>query len=106
MGGTTHCAVGGAARGVFVTASHLSRRISQVDPTVTDNCWRASGLTPLCATTVIAYVPAASTAGVPASVAVPSPLSVKVRPAGSGPSSVSRGTSAAVGDWVVEVVTV
>src|SRR5215469_4082644 len=49
--------------------------------TVRVKAWLASGLTPLCAVTVNGYTPGA-TAVVPASVAVPSPLSVKVTPAG------------------------
>ena len=47
--------------------------------------WVASGLTPLEASMVKVNVP--STVGVPASEAVPLPLSVKVTPAGSAPDS-------------------
>ena len=44
--------------------------------------WVASGLTPFVAVIVTAYVPPEPAAGVPESVAVPSPLSVNVTPAG------------------------
>ena len=45
--------------------------------------WVASGLTPFVAVIVNGYVPPVFAAGVPASVAVPSPLSVNVTPDGS-----------------------
>jgi hypothetical protein len=45
----------------------------------------------LVAVTVIEYEPPAFPAGVPARVAVPSPLSVKVIPAGRAPVSVRAG---------------
>ena len=44
--------------------------------------WVALGLTPFLAVIVTAYVPPEPAAGVPESVAVPSPLSVNVTPAG------------------------
>ena len=50
--------------------------------------WVALGDTPLAAVMVIAYDPRVPAAGVPARVAVPSPLSVKVTPVGSAPVSV------------------
>ncbi len=48
--------------------------------TVRVKTWVASGLTPFVAVIVTAYVPPEPAAGVPASVAVPSPLSVNVTP--------------------------
>ncbi len=57
--------------------------------TVRVKLWLASGLTPLAAPMVSRYTPWAPVAGVPARVAVPSPLSVKVTPLGSAPFSVS-----------------
>ena len=51
----------------------------------------AFGLTPLSAVIVIGYVPPVPAAGVPASEAVPFPLSVKVTPEGNGPLSESPG---------------
>ena len=46
----------------------------------------AAGMTPFVALTVIGYVPPVFAAGVPDSVAVPSPLSVNVSPGGSVPT--------------------
>ena len=48
----------------------------------------ASGKTPFEAVIAIGYVPAVAETGVPESVAVPLPLSVKVTPEGSAPVSV------------------
>ena len=47
----------------------------------------APGLTPFVAVIVNGYVPPVPAAGVPASAAVPSPLSVNVTPVGSAPVS-------------------
>ena len=49
--------------------------------------WVAAGLTPFVAVIVNGYAPPEPAAGVPASVAVPSPLSVNVTPGGSAPVS-------------------
>ena len=49
--------------------------------------WVASGLTPFVAVIVNVYVPPEPSAGVPESVAVPSPLSVNATPVGSAPVS-------------------
>jgi hypothetical protein len=46
---------------------------------------------PLCAVIVRVYVPPVAAAGVPASVAVPSPLSVNVTPPGNAPVWLSVG---------------
>ncbi len=62
----------------------------------------AAGETPLAAVRVKLYVPCEPAAGVPASVAVPSPLFVKVTPLGSAPDSVS----VAFGEPVVFTVNV
>ena len=55
--------------------------------TVRVKVWVAAGSTPFVAVIVNGYVPPEPAAGVPASVAVPSPLSVNVTPDGSGPVS-------------------
>ena len=55
--------------------------------TVRVKVWVAAGLTPFVAVIVNGYVPPVPAAGVPASVAVPSPLSVNVTPDGSAPVS-------------------
>jgi hypothetical protein len=60
----------------------------------------ADGVAPLVAAIVIGYAPAVPSAGVPANVAVPSPLSVNVTPLGSAPVSDNAG----VGDPVVFTV--
>ena len=60
----------------------------------------ASGLTPLLAVIVSGYEPLVFAAGVPDRVAVPSPLSLKLTPLGSGPDSLI----AAVGLPVVVMV--
>jgi hypothetical protein len=62
--------------------------IAGAESTVSVKGWLALGLTPLDAVMVIGYEPPA--VGVPASVAVPSPLSVKVTPVGSTPDSDSE----------------
>ena len=59
--------------------------------TVRVNAWMASDPTPLCAVNVSAYVPAVPAAGVPARVAVPSPLSTNVTPDGNAPDSDNDG---------------
>jgi hypothetical protein len=56
----------------------------------------------LLAVIVIGYVPAVPAAGVPASVAVPLPLSLKVTGLGNGPDSLRAG----VGEPVVVTVNV
>ena len=48
--------------------------------------WVAAGSTPFVAVIVNGYVPPELTPGIPASVAVPSPLSVNVTPDGSAPA--------------------
>ena len=53
--------------------------------TVTVSVCVPFGLTPLAAVRFSVYVPPEPAAGVPASVAVPLPLSVKVSPAGTVP---------------------
>ena len=58
--------------------------------TVRVKVWVAAGLTPFLAVIVNGYVPPEPAAGVPASVAVPSPLSVNVTPGGSAPSRTMR----------------
>ena len=60
--------------------------------TVSVKLWLASGLTPLDALIVIGKLPVDPDAGVPARVAVPSPLSVNVTPDGSDPDSVTFAT--------------
>jgi hypothetical protein len=60
------------------------------------NDWVALGLTPLLAVMVIGYDPPVPPAGVPDSVAVPSPLSLKVTPLGRFPLSVSAGAGGPV----------
>ena len=55
--------------------------------TVRVKLWVASGLTPFVAVMVNGYVPPEPVGGVPASVAVPFPLSVNVTPDGSAPVS-------------------
>src|SRR5271170_387038 len=67
-------------------------------PTTTENDWVASGLSPLLAVIVTGKLPAGPV-GVPARVAVPSPLAVSASPAGSAPVSVTSG----VGDPVVVI---
>src|SRR5208283_2862413 len=64
--------------------------------------WVPSGVPPLMAVIVNGYVPAVPAAGVPASVAVPSLLSVKVTPVGRLPVS----DNVHVGDPVDMTVTV
>ena len=59
--------------------------------TWTVSAWLAFGETPLLAVNVTGYAPPAPV-GVPAKVAVPSPLSVNVKPAGSEPDSVIEPT--------------
>ena len=66
--------------------------------TVRVNAWVASEPTPLEAVMVIGKLPAAP--GVPASVAVPSPLLTNVTPAGSEPVSLSVGVGTPVADTV------
>ena len=58
--------------------------------------WVASGLTPFVAVILTAYVPPVPGAGVPASAAVPSPLSLNVTPRGSAPFSDKPGVGAPV----------
>ena len=55
--------------------------------TVRVKLWVASGLTPFVAVMVNGYVPLEPAAGVPARVAVPSPLSLNLTPDGTGPFS-------------------
>ena len=55
--------------------------------TVSVKLWVAAGLTPFVAVIVNGYGPLEPAAGVPASVAVPSPLSLNVTPRGSAPFS-------------------
>jgi hypothetical protein len=62
--------------------------------TVSVNAWVAFGLTPLLAVIVIGKDP--DTDGVPARVAVPSPLSVKLSPAGNTPVRVIAGVGVPV----------
>jgi hypothetical protein len=61
--------------------------IDGASSTVSVNDWVASGLTPFDAVIVNEYVPPVARPGVPASVAVPSPLSVNVTPEGRAPDS-------------------
>src|SRR5947209_2468398 len=56
----------------------------------------AFGGTPFDAVIVTGYTPPLAPEGVPASVAVPSPLSVKLTPAGSGPDSDNDGAGTPV----------
>ena len=60
--------------------------------TVSVKDWVASGLTPFAAVMVSPRTPPPPAAGVPASVAVPSPLSTKVMPDGNEPTLVRLGT--------------
>src|SRR5438105_1858556 len=60
--------------------------------TVSVYVWTASVPTPLWAVTVKLQAPALPEAGVPASVAVPPPLSVNVTPPGNAPLSVRLGS--------------
>ena len=64
--------------------------------TVKVKLWVASGEIPLVALTEIGYVPAVPAAGVPDSVAVPLPLSVKLTPLGSVPVFDSDGAGVPV----------
>ena len=65
--------------------------------TVSVKLWVVSGVTPSLAVSVSGYGPPVPPAGVPASVAVPSPLSVKVTPPGSVPVLVN--VPAPAGAW-------
>ncbi len=65
--------------------SALALVISGACRTVRVNNWVAAAPTPLVAEIVIGYVPPVPAPGVPASVAVPSPLLVNETPAGSAP---------------------
>ena len=58
--------------------------------------WMAAGLTPFVAVIVTGYVPPEPGAGVPASVAVPSPLSLNLTPRGSPPFSDKPGVGTPV----------
>ena len=62
--------------------------------------WVASGEVPFEAVIVKGYVPPVPSAGVPARVAVPSPLSVKVTPLGSAPG-LGKGQGRLVGSPLV-----
>src|SRR5579862_9286659 len=63
----------------------LADVMTGASPTIKVNAWVASGKTPLLALIVIGKLP--SEVGMPASLAVPSPLSVKVTPEGGEPVS-------------------
>jgi len=64
--------------------------------TVKVKLWLAGVPTPLLAVKVMGYVPTVPAAGVPLSVPVPFPLSLKVTPLGSVPVSVREGVGAPV----------
>jgi hypothetical protein len=71
--------------------------------TVRAKDWLASGLIPLEAPMVMSYVPVVPAAGVPPRVAVPFPLSVKVKPEGRAPDSDREAVGLAVDVTVNEL---